>query len=332
MAHDAVYPWQREQWRRLVRNRAADRLSHALLIAGPGGTGLRAFAEAWSQALLCRAGATAAPCGACRGCHLYAAGTHPDALHIEPSEAGKAISIDAIRALTERLALTGSDATKVALIDPAEALTTAAANSVLKTLEEPPGGAHLVLVSRRVARLPATVRSRCQRMAFGLPEHDTALQWLQAQAVDGAETWLARAGGAPVWARDYARADTDTGARAETAVDRLLTALERGAVPSAAHGDGDVPLTVSVPALTAAVEDLLRLQYAPQASHLRWPEHRERMQALVAQLDGPALFDYLEALYRSVPGASSSLRADTQYLGLLADGAAIGTASSRSRG
>jgi len=332
MAGDPVHPWQQEQWQRLVRNRRADRLPHALLVAGPGGTGLRAFAEAWTQALLCSAHVEAAPCGECRGCRLYGAGTHPDALPIEPSEAGKAISIDAIRALGERLALTGSESTKVALIDPAEALTGAAANSVLKTLEEPPGGSHLVLVSRRVARLPATVRSRCQRVSFGLPDHDTGVQWLHAQGIDAADAWLARAGGAPVLARDYARADSDAGAQADTAVERLLTTLERGAVPSSAHGDTDVALSVSVPALTAAVEDLLRLRYAPTASHLRWPERRERMQALVAQLDGPALFDYLDALYRSVPGASSSLRADTQYLGLLADAAAIGAASSRSRG
>ncbi len=332
MPTEPVHPWQQAQWQRLLRNRAADRLPHALLIAGPGGTGLRTFADAWSQALLCDAEASAAPCGACRGCRLYTAGTHPDAVHIEPSEAGKAISIDAIRALTERLALTGSEATKVALIDPAEALTAAAANSVLKTLEEPPGGAHLVLLARRVARLSATVRSRCQRVSFGLPDHASAVQWLHAQGVDDAHAWLARAGGAPVLARDYAHTPDDTGAQADTAVERLLTTLERGAIPSAAHGDTDLALSVSVPALSAAVEDMLRLRYAPATSRLRWPERRGRMQALVTQLDGPALFDYLDALYRSIPGPSSSLRSDTQYLGLLADAAAIGAASSRTRG
>ncbi|PSQ90753.1 MAG: DNA polymerase III subunit delta' [Proteobacteria bacterium SW_6_67_9] len=312
MTADAVHPWQRGQWSRLTRDRAAQRLPHALLIAGPTGTGLRAFAETLGQALLCPADPDDAPCGACRGCRLYAAGTHPDALRIEPAETGKAISVDAVRALTERLSLTGSGTAKVALIDPAESLTAAAANGLLKTLEEPAGGAHVVLISRRVARLPATIRSRCQRVSFGLPDAELAVQWLESHGVESPPQWLARAGGAPILAREYAHSANETAAQAATVVDRLLTVLENAA---------------------ATIEDLLRLRYAPARAPLRWPEQRTRMQALVPALDGPALFDYLDAVYRSMPGASSSLRPDTQYLGPLVDAAALGAATTkRSRG
>lgn len=333
MTADAVHPWQRGQWSRLTRDRAAQRLPHALLIAGPTGTGLRAFGETLGQALLCPADPDDAPCGACRGCRLYAAGTHPDALRIEPAETGKAISIDAVRALTERLSLTGSGTAKVALIDPAESLTAAAANGLLKTLEEPAGGAHVVLISRRVARLPATIRSRCQRVSFGLPDAELAVQWLESHGVESPPQWLARAGGAPILAREYAHSANETAAQAATVVDRLLTVLENATVPALSQAERQYPLTLAVPAIAATIEDLLRLRYAPARAPLRWPEQRTRMQALVPALDGPALFDYLDAVYRSMPGASSSLRPDTQYLGLLADAAALGAATTkRSRG
>jgi len=97
-------------------------------------------------------------------------------------EDGKSIGIDQIRALIGRLILTVSVGTfKVGIVMPAERMTLAAANSLLKTLEEPPGNAILVLVSGLSAVLPATIRSRCQTLRFPAETGDSAVQWLQGQ-------------------------------------------------------------------------------------------------------------------------------------------------------
>ena len=129
MSAPSVLPWHTERFARLQALRAAGRLPHALLVSGPGGTGEDRFADALTQALLCTASPQAAPCGACAACTEYAAGTHPDAVTVTPEETGKAIGIDRIRELTGRLALTSGGRAKVARIEPADAMTLAAANS-----------------------------------------------------------------------------------------------------------------------------------------------------------------------------------------------------------
>lgn len=322
------YPWQAAAWARLGALRAAARLPHALLVAGPGGTGTRAFAERAAQALLCGVPAEA-PCGACPACRQFAAGTHPDAIRVEPPEAGKAIPVDAVRTLVARLALTGAGP-KVALIDPAEAMNANAANSLLKTLEEPSGDSVLLLVSRRPGRLLATVRSRCQGITFGLPEPGSACAWLEEQGVADAATWLARAGGAPLAARALAGQESDPDA---AVIDALLATLEGGSVPPEGLEAGTgLPLATSVPALARAVEDLLRLAMAGDGPPLHREDRRTRMRALAGGLDAGALFEYLDQLYRSIPGPSSSLRSDIQFEGLLADAAAIGRSRAPSGG
>jgi DNA polymerase-3 subunit delta' len=320
VANERIYPWQGEQWRQLQGARRAGRMGHAWLVTGPGETGIRVFAEAWAQSLLCAA--ADGPCGDCRGCRLYTAGTHPDAVWLEPTETGRAISVEAVRGLCQRLELKGEDATKVAIIDPADALTTAGANSLLKTLEEPAGGACLLLVSRRASRLPATVRSRCHRTTFGIPDAATASAWLQEHGVANAAHWLALAGDRPLLAQRLATDEGDEAA-GEEVVTAVLATLASGTVPASAEVVAKRPLASTVPALTATIEDLLRLVHAPHRARLRRPHWRQRMEALVGRLDAAALFDYLDRAYRSVPGPSSSLRSDSQFLGLLADAAEV---------
>jgi len=319
MSMSNVYPWQAEAWQSLWRRRQRGRLPHALLICGPGGTGERAFAEAFLQALLCTGTSEAAACGTCPACHEYAAGTHPDAMRVEPEESGKAIGIDRIRDLVGRLGLTGGGRAKVALIDPAESMTTQAGNSLLKPLEEPPGDTVLLLVSARPGRLPATVRSRCQRVAFGLPERTTALKWLQTQG-DHAEPerLLDRAGGAPLRALELAQASVDE----KALIKALARALRDGhADPEAIAAGAQVPLASSVAVLVVAVQDMIRLRLATDPP-LRLPQARTVLERAAVGVDVRALFQYLDALQRSLPGPSSALRADIQWPGLLADAAA----------
>ncbi|MDZ7750029.1 MAG: hypothetical protein U5K43_15640 [Halofilum sp. (in: g-proteobacteria)] len=167
-----------------------------------------------------------------------------------------------------------------ALIDTAESMTTSAANSLLKTLEEPPGGSVLILASRRPARLPATVRSRCQRISFGLPAADAAAAWLGEQGVADPGTWLARAGGAPLTALALAsaQAEGDEAALADAVADALLATLEHGLVPAGGTRPMLAPRWCRALRLVDTVEDLIRLvRMRAAAARLRRPDLRARM-------------------------------------------------------
>ncbi len=179
-------PWTAQIWSRLQAARAAGRLSHALLLSGPAGVGKRQLAAALAHSLLCRApDAEGNACGACADCRLLAAGNHPDLARVGPDPDSKSgeIAIGIIRAFTEHGSLTPSrSAWKVALIDPADRLNPAAANALLKTLEEPPGQSILCLIAEQIGLLPATVRSRCLHIKIAPPSESLALSWLQRQA------------------------------------------------------------------------------------------------------------------------------------------------------
>ena len=82
---------------------------------------------------------------------------------------------------------------KAALIYPVEAMNISTANALLKTLEEPPGETVMILVSSNPARLPATIRSRCQSLNVRVPDRDAALEWLSAQAGSAGPDQLALA-------------------------------------------------------------------------------------------------------------------------------------------
>ena len=147
------------------------RLSHAYLFLGPAGVGKATTARALAAALNCaQPGADGDACGTCPSCRRMQAGSHPDFLMISPEEGKTQIGIDRIRELrrlTEYPPLGGG--WRVVLIKPAEALTVqsdAAANALLKTLEEPPDRHLLVLTARGEAELLPTIVSRCHKLAF----------------------------------------------------------------------------------------------------------------------------------------------------------------------
>ncbi|MCW8955264.1 MAG: DNA polymerase III subunit delta' [Gammaproteobacteria bacterium] len=182
-----VYHWQQSQWQQLQAQIRAQRLAHALLLTGQEGLGKRQFAEQLAASLLCRhVDNNNQACGSCDACHLLAADTHPDMLRLEPEERGKAIKVDDVRSLCQTLSLTSQfSGYKVAIIDPAEQMNINAANSLLKTLEEPTAQTLLILVTASVDRLPVTIRSRCQTIHFQQPPQALSQQWLAEQGVEG---------------------------------------------------------------------------------------------------------------------------------------------------
>ena len=193
-------PWQTEAWQRLQAQRRDGRLPHALLFHGPAGSGKGALARGLAHSLLCREPSPQGePCGRCRDCTLLAAGTHPDLTLVVPEEGSRQIRIDAIRALVEAdtLAVEPGRA-RIFIVEPAERMGTAAANALLKTLEEPVPGTHMLLVSHNPDQLPITIRSRCQPVRLPLPAAAAAQAWLAEQGVSDADRRLAVTGGAPL--------------------------------------------------------------------------------------------------------------------------------------
>ena len=164
-APDARLPWHAATWARFAGSSARDSVAHALLIHGEGGLHKLHLGRQIGRALLCASPVEdGQACGRCKSCLLLRAGTHPDWIEVTPEDSA-VIKIDQIRALSERLSMRPQIAQRqVAIIWPAERMNPAASNALLKTLEEPAGDTHLLLVCDRIGRLSATIRSRCQRL------------------------------------------------------------------------------------------------------------------------------------------------------------------------
>lgn len=210
-----IYSWHNEHWNRLVEQ--ADRLPHALLLAGPQGGGKMDFARALAARLLCEtAGGTAEACGKCPSCTWFSAGNHPDFRLIEPGsdeldgadddtepttqkKKSEQIRINQIRALDDFLGIgTHRQGARIILIQPAEAMNQPTANALLKMLEEPSSSTLFILITNNKRRLLPTILSRCQTLNFPKPSVSQALAWLRESRTPHAEDLLAHAGGMPL--------------------------------------------------------------------------------------------------------------------------------------
>ncbi|MEO8801838.1 MAG: DNA polymerase III subunit delta' [Rudaea sp.] len=207
-------PWHVDAWNRIVARRVGGTMPHALLLCGSPGLGKRAFAAALAHALLCELPVgDGTACGQCRACKLIAAGSHPDKIFItfglrDDGKPRTEIVVDQIRALGSRVAMTAQfGGFQVAQIDPADAMNQAAGNALLKTLEEPTPATVIILIADQPSRLPATIRSRCQRIDFHLPSAEQGLDWLRAQGVEAkpAQAALEASGGNPGLALAWSR-------------------------------------------------------------------------------------------------------------------------------
>ncbi len=165
--------------------RENERLPPAFLFSGPSGVGKKLVARGWAQGLLCQE--KIKPCGKCSSCLRVETSHHSD-LHIVSNSDSANIKIEQIRQLQNSLALRAFEGhSKIAIIDQAHSMTNQGANSLLKTLEEPPAHCYFILVTSNKGALPITIQSRCQNIMFGSLGRSEI-----SQIVSTAEDWALR--------------------------------------------------------------------------------------------------------------------------------------------
>jgi DNA polymerase-3 subunit delta' len=262
----ALAPWQQRAYAQACEAITQGHFGHATLITGPERIGKRVLAETLAQRVLCLSPTSTADgsaggsaCGRCKSCRLFAARSQMEVLEVRPdgspahpwghsahpdlyflgfeinSKTGKPrteIVIEQIRNLTEKMGLTAQlGGAQVVIVEPADAVNWHAWNAILKALEEPQPGRYLWLLSSTPARLPATIRSRCQRLDVRLPPRDEALAWLHqrghtnAVAAEALDAARGHPGLADVWA-------AGDGLALRRSVLQDATALQRGQVPA----------------------------------------------------------------------------------------------------
>lgn len=241
-------PWLAEPLAQALRTQHG----HALLIHGPQGIGQFEMALSLAQAWLCEARSADQACGHCAACHLVQARVHPDLLVLLPealaesmgwvsdesasdkaskAKPSKELKVEAIRAAVLFAQTTSARGRgKVVLVHPAERMNLIASNTLLKTLEEPPGEARFILSCGAPQDLLPTIRSRCQAVPLALPDPALARNWLAAQQVAQPEVLLAAAGGQPLEALAWSRDGLD--AVAWTRLPRQVAQGEAGTLAS----------------------------------------------------------------------------------------------------
>ena len=199
--------WFSDNFNHLSSLHHQGRLPHALLLHGASGIGKGDFAKSFAQSLLCLNPQNGRSCGQCKSCDLNAAGSHPDLFMLEPEEQGKQLKVDQVRALSEFVYSTAQQGGyRVVVIEPADAMNVAAANALLKMLEEPGSDTLMLLITAKMGQVLPTIKSRCQHVECITPNKQDAIAWLNGATdtdPDTLDSILAINRGAPKEALKY---------------------------------------------------------------------------------------------------------------------------------
>jgi DNA polymerase III subunit delta' len=248
----------------LLRAVAGNHLAHAYLFEGPAGVGKRGAAHGLAMALDCPV-EPGAGCGACEVCRRIDADLHPDVPTFGPSGPGNQIVMEDAKAILALVRMRPHEApARVIIVDDADALNPNAANCLLKTLEEPLPGNHIVLCSSAPERLLPTIRSRTQRVRFRPLDAGTLVRLARARgfADDKAEIAAALADGSA--ARLWSALDEGASQAAGEALGELRAAITGRAVSpvfdvaSALTSDRDKTGKADLPRLLALLARLYR--------------------------------------------------------------------------
>ena len=304
-----ILPWQRAALMELLSRRES--LPHALLIYGKQGVGKLEFARAMAQSLLCESPESGIACGTCPACGWFQEGNHPDFRELRPEshddeeadaaatqealadgeakekKKSREIKIEQIRDIGMFMTLTTHRAGfRVLLVHPAEAMNPAAANALLKTLEEPPPQTVILLVTDRIGRLLATIKSRCQKLLVPAPDDAAAIAWLTSRGIDDARAVLAQSGGAPLDAIAFADADYQSDRRAFT----QILADSNADYLAAAQVFEKRELSNILDWLQTWVGDVALSRFTGDVRH--HGEHRAAISRIATRVNVPALFRY----------------------------------------
>ncbi len=302
-------PWHAELRGRIGQAVAESRLHHALLITGLPGVGKGRFADALAQGLLCEHPlAPVTGCGTCRACRWFVAGTHPDLLRVGPDEQSKSgeIKVEQIRRLIDSASLSSQSGRKVVIIAPAERMNGSAANSLLKTLEEPSPSTLILLVSAQPGRVLPTISRRGQQHARRPPAEAQARAGVQGRsAVRDPLPALRQAGGAPLLALQWLARELVE--RREAALDafvQLGTGRGDPVATAAAWMNWDLPLLFQW--MSGWLADVLRLAQHGGSPRLANPDRVAQMQGLAQAGDLAGM----HRLWRRVAAARRGLQAN----------------------
>lgn len=184
-----LYPWLEQTQQQLVKSVNANRFHHGQLFYGLPGVGKQVMVEQLANALLCLQPNSLTPCGQCKSCYLNQANTHPDKRVI--SVEGQSIGVDEIRSVSDFMSQSAAqNGAKVVVINDCHKMTTAAANALLKTLEEPSQRRYLLLTTSELAQLPATILSRCAKTDIVVKSPELATTWLGSIIDSQQYPWL----------------------------------------------------------------------------------------------------------------------------------------------
>lgn len=299
------FPWLQASWLQLSNYINQNRIPQALLIIGSKGIGKQQLTSFFSQSLLCHAPqSNGIYCGECQSCLLFKAQTHPDYIYIEPEEPGKAIGISIIRQLTTTLVLKPQyEGYRIVVINPADSLNNASANAFLKYLEEPTERTLLILLTNKPNKLPATIRSRCQKLVIP-PVSDNALlkTWCEHNGLlEDRNLLLNLSQGAPLLAKQFSESDLlknrieyfNHWARLSRSEGNFIAVAEQW---SKLDSDETRLLIVWI---ISWVVDIIKLAYKVQSTDLYNPDIATNLQEIAVKLDLKSMYQYYDFLLLS---------------------------------
>ncbi|MHB0991277.1 MAG: DNA polymerase III subunit delta' [Burkholderiales bacterium] len=322
------YPWQAESWQRLLSLRK--QLPHAILLHGRIGLGKFELAEAFVKLLLCenRDETQTQACGVCPSCHWLDLGHHPDVHLLQPgildeidetaTERKKSewINVEQVRSAIDFLQLSAHrNGLRIVLVRPAEALNGAAANALLKTLEEPSEHALLLLVSHQSSRLLPTLLSRCHQLKLEMPEAGAAEAWLIDQGVQEAGLCLALAAGSPLLATTLSNDDYQNRRRI------LLTDLSAGkSAPVLVMAERYAKSAVAefsqlLQWLQQWAQDLLSIKTAGRINYHR--DFRQQLRSLAERVNLSRLLQWQQRLLQARKSVAHPLNLQMEFEDML---------------
>ncbi|MEE9345739.1 MAG: DNA polymerase III subunit delta' [Methylococcales bacterium] len=315
----ALYPWLSDASQQLIAYIEAQRVPHALLFSGAAGLGKKQLAQLLAKRLLCEsADKKLLACQFCQSCLLFEAGNHPDFYLIQPVDAGKPIVVDEIRQLNQNLKLLPQyNQNRVVIICLAEELNTSAANSFLKTLEEPGQRTIFLLVSNTPSAVMPTILTRCQQIRIPLPQIDRVIQWLsESQQIENARALATFSGGAPLYALEL---------NTNGDYENKLTVLQLF-VETQFKDFAEISITESwikysaefvIYILITGLLDMIRLAMDPEVhiNSLYHPDQNQELSRSAELVSVKSLFKFLTQVYRAKQLLASQVNMQLVYEG-----------------